>query len=67
MNEMIAFSVGKRQCLGEGLARMELFIFLSNVFNHFKFSAGKRPPSLKRHPGFGVIPEKFTCRIERRY
>lgn len=34
-DELIPFSLGKRLCLGEGLARMELFLFLANVFNQY--------------------------------
>jgi cytochrome P450 len=32
---LLAFSVGRRQCLGESLARDMLFLFAANVFQRF--------------------------------
>ncbi|WAR19216.1 CP2U1-like protein [Mya arenaria] len=42
--EYIPFMIGKRSCVGESLARMELFLFLSALVQRFKFES---PPGTK--------------------
>jgi len=36
IEELIPFGIGKRQCLGESLAKMEYFIFLTSIIQKFK-------------------------------
>ncbi|CAK5088305.1 unnamed protein product [Meloidogyne enterolobii] len=67
VDELIPFSIGKRQCLGEALARMELFLFLGNLLNKYKFMPGNDGiPSLKRINGGTARCRKYKCRIIRR-
>ncbi|KAI1710511.1 cytochrome p450 domain-containing protein [Ditylenchus destructor] len=66
-DELVPFGVGKRQCLGESLARMELFLFTANIYNHYRITSGDKLPSLKRAIGLTVECPPFTCRIEKRH
>ncbi|KAI6222669.1 hypothetical protein M3Y95_00918000 [Aphelenchoides besseyi] len=68
IEESLPFALGKRVCLGESLARLELFLFVANIFNRFGFSAGKNPPTLRRYPRpSDLATEPYLCQIRKRY
>nr|XP_048280855.1 cytochrome P450 2E1 [Myodes glareolus] len=63
------FSAGKRVCTGEGLARMELFLLLSAILQHFNLKSLVDPKDIDLNPvtvGFGNVPPEYKlCVIPR--
>ncbi|XP_030577514.1 cytochrome P450 2K1-like [Archocentrus centrarchus] len=66
----IPFSAGRRVCLGEGLARMELFLFFATLLQHFRFTPapGVSEDELDLTPSVGITlspsPHKL-CAVSR--
>ncbi|XP_077130949.1 cytochrome P450 2K1-like [Ranitomeya variabilis] len=60
------FSVGKRACAGEALAKMELFLFFTGLLQAFTFyppsGVSREDLSLKPGIGFTLVPTPYmTC------
>uniref|UniRef100_A0A7E4W476 CYtochrome P450 family n=1 Tax=Panagrellus redivivus TaxID=6233 RepID=A0A7E4W476_PANRE len=65
---LIPFGVGKRSCLGEALAKMELYLVIANMFNRYKFSADpEKPVPLTRIMSGTINAAPYNCRIEKRF
>uniref|UniRef100_A0A3B4AM53 Cytochrome P450, family 2, subfamily Y, polypeptide 3 n=1 Tax=Periophthalmus magnuspinnatus TaxID=409849 RepID=A0A3B4AM53_9GOBI len=58
----LPFSAGKRACVGESLARMEIFLFLVKLLQHFTFSCPGGPDSIELTPEFSSF-----ANVHRRY
>uniref|UniRef100_A0AAY5KYU9 Uncharacterized protein n=1 Tax=Esox lucius TaxID=8010 RepID=A0AAY5KYU9_ESOLU len=65
----LAFGLGKRACLGEALARMELFLFFTSLLQRFTFSGTQPPEEININPecaSFGRMPCSYECYIKVR-
>ncbi|XP_053778258.1 cytochrome P450 2E1 [Desmodus rotundus] len=63
------FSAGKRVCVGEGLARMELFLLFTAILQHFRLKSLVAPEDIDLSPianGFTSIPPHYKlCVLPR--
>jgi len=67
--ELIPFSVGKRHCPGEGLAKMELFLYLASLCQRFKVIPRDpdNVPEVKACLNVTRCPEPYEARfVDRR-
>ncbi|XP_037386847.1 cytochrome P450 2G1-like isoform X2 [Pygocentrus nattereri] len=58
----LPFSAGKRSCVGESLARMELFMFIVSLMQHFTLSSPGGPDNIDPTPelsSFGNLPRMY--------
>ncbi|KAL6471224.1 hypothetical protein MHYP_G00198740 [Metynnis hypsauchen] len=60
----VVFGMGKRACLGEALARVELFLFFTSLLQRFTFRATQPPEEIDITPSicsFGRVPRSYEC------
>ena len=67
-DHFLPFSAGRRVCLGESLARIELFLVLARLLHSFKFEnpPGCDLPTLEPVVGLVLMPRPFNvCALKR--
>ncbi|XP_006215059.1 cytochrome P450 2F5 [Vicugna pacos] len=63
------FSAGRRLCLGESLARMELFLYFTAILQNFSLQPLGAPEDIDLTPissGLGNLPRPFQLRLRAR-
>jgi len=66
--KLIPFQAGKRICLGEPLARMELFLFMVSLVSRFRFyfPNEQKKPTLNQVIGLSCTPHPYQICVENR-
>ncbi|CAI4224187.1 unnamed protein product [Auanema sp. JU1783] len=66
--ELNPFGMGKRSCLGEKLARYELFLILTTLLQNYEFikEEGKGLPSCDRSEGMTNVPKHYNVIVRKR-
>ncbi|XP_048738009.2 cytochrome P450 2C28-like [Ostrea edulis] len=64
VDKVLVFSLGRRVCLGESLARMELFLFATTLIQRFQILPADPAhlPSLEGNLGVTYYPMEFSLR-----
>jgi cytochrome P450 len=64
-DKVVPFGLGKRQCMGESLARLELFMIFVTLFQHFSFEL--KDPNAKDYTKIRAVftnhPQVYECII----
>ncbi|CAG7720612.1 unnamed protein product, partial [Allacma fusca] len=63
---IIPFSTGKRNCLGESIARDLLFLFIANIFYKFEVLCTEKLPRLTPVHGVTSTPKPYEVMFRRR-
>ncbi|XP_069087576.1 cytochrome P450 2D15-like isoform X4 [Pleurodeles waltl] len=59
----LPFSAGRRVCLGEQLARVELFIFFTSLMQHFTFTIPDNQPKPRDEPVYHLLQSPHHFKI----
>ena len=65
--ESVFVFTGRRMCLGDVLARMELFLFFSSVLHvfHLELPKDQPLPSLRGNAGVTVTPDTYKVVVTK--
>ncbi|XP_075043081.1 cytochrome P450 2C23-like [Mixophyes fleayi] len=64
----IPFSIGKRVCIGEGLTRMEIFLFLTSILQMFDLKCNMEPEDIDISPipnRGGNVPRPYMLYVNQ--
>ncbi|XP_038050791.1 cytochrome P450 2U1-like [Patiria miniata] len=65
--ELIPFSIGRRNCLGDSLAKMEIFLFFSNLLKFYRFEpTNESELSMAPQAGLTRVPLPYTVKASSR-
>ena len=68
-DQFVPFGIGKRFCMGDSLAKHEIFIFFVMMIQRIKFGPSEvfgKPDKNHCTMGFTAIPKPFHVKVEKR-